>query len=94
VFLPGEICALTVETAVRASTKEKQGAQKSAEAILAEPNHVLMPDRDVGNRAREGSREGLNIEPPERGKTCHVVKTDRWITGHPFWSKRASKQLI
>jgi len=94
VFLPGEIYVLVVETAVRASAKEKRGAQKSAEAIVAEPNLALMTDRVVGSGAGEGSREGLNIEPPERVKTCHVVKTDRWITGHSCWSIRASKQLI
>ena len=89
-----EAACRVLETAVRASAKEKLGAQKSAEAIVAEPNLALMTDRVVGSGAREGSREGLNIEPPERVKTCHVVKTDRWITRHSCWSRRASKQLI
>lgn len=51
-----------METAARASAKEKRGAQKSAEAIVAEPNRVPMTDRVVvGSGAREGSREGLNV---------------------------------
>ena len=61
-----EAACRVLETAVRASAKEKQGAQKSAEAIVAEPNRVPMTDCVVGSGAREGSREGLNVELLER----------------------------
>ena len=39
--------------------------EKSAEAIVAEPNRVLMTGHVAGSGAREGNREGLNTEQPK-----------------------------
>jgi len=41
------------------------GRQQSAEAIVAEPNRILMTGHVAGSGAREGNREGLNTEQPK-----------------------------
>ncbi len=44
--------------------------EKSAEAIVAEPNPVLMTDLvDVGSESGEGSCEGLNDKPLDYNPT-------------------------
>ena len=79
--------------------------EKSAEAIVAEPNRVLMTSHPdtlctgqvvAGSGAREGSREGLNVKQRTIRETWNLfIMGDRFPTAnHPFRWKRCKVQLV